>query len=50
MQIISSRLTASVLMLIGLLALLVLVANYNSRTAAAVGYTSNSQPTLSVSG
>ena len=37
-------------MLIGLLALLVLVATYNSRTAAAVGYSSNSQPTLSVSG
>jgi hypothetical protein len=48
-QKISSRVIASVL-IIGLLALLVLVATYNSKTAAAVSYSSNSQPTLSVSG
>ena len=44
-----SRVTASVL-IIGLLALLLLVATYNTNRAASVGYSSNSQPTLSVSG
>src|SRR5712691_8276207 len=42
--------TASSLLVIGLLALLVLVATYNSNRAAGVGYGSNSQPTLSLAG
>jgi hypothetical protein len=45
-----SRATVSVLV-IGLLALLLLVATYNTNRAASVGYSSNSPaPTLSVSG
>jgi len=44
-----TRATASVLV-IGLSALLVLVVTYHSNTAAAVGYISNSPPTLSLGG